>query len=189
MNYLDIIILVPVLWGIIKGFKNGLIVEVARLIALAIGIWCAAHFSGFTARILVADLGLNISQKYLSPISFAVTFVVVAIAIVLVSRMIDKFLSAIALGGINKLLGAVFGGAKFILIVAIVLFFINGLDRKINFIDDKKEQESIFYEPLIGVINSVLPNIDIDEIKKGIPEGIKKKMPKEEKDHKSGVKS
>lgn len=170
MNYLDIIILVPLIWGIYKGFSRGLVVEVASLAALVFGVWCALHFSELTAKILVNNLGLDISANYLSPISFAVTFIAVALVIVAVSRMIDKLLSAIALGGINKLFGAIFGGVKIFLIMAILLFFVNGIDRKINFIDEQKKDESLLYRPLIGFIEDLIPQLDLEEIKKNVPE-------------------
>lgn len=170
MNYLDIIILVPLIWGIYKGFNRGLVVEVASLAALVLGVWCALHFSELTAKVLVNNIGLDISANYLSPISFAVTFLVVAVVIVAVSRMIDKLLSAIALGGINKLFGAVFGGVKVFLIMAILIFFVNGIDQKTNFIDEAKKDESLLYRPLIGFIEEMLPKLDIEEIKKNVPE-------------------
>lgn len=170
MNYLDIIILVPLIWGIYKGFNRGLVVEVASLAALVLGVWCALHFSEFTAKILINNVGLEISESYLSPISFAVTFLVVAIAIVAVSRLIDKLLSAISLGGINKLFGAVFGGAKVFLIMAILVFFVNGIDKRANFIQEDKKNESLLYLPLIDFIEQMLPKLDIEEIKKNVPQ-------------------
>lgn len=170
MNYLDIIILVPLVWGVYKGFNRGLVVEVASLAALILGVWCAIRFSELTAKILVNNVGLNISASYLSPVSFAVTFLVVAVAIVAVSRMIDKLLSAIALGGINKLFGAAFGGVKVFLIMAILLFFVNGIDKKVNFIPDEKKDESLLYMPLIGFIEQMVPKLDIEEIKKSVPQ-------------------
>lgn len=169
MNYLDIIVLLPLLWGVYKGFNRGLVVEVASLAALVLGVWCAIRFSAFTAEFLINTLHFDISENYLSPISFAVTFIAVALCIVVVSRMIDKLLSAIALGGINKLLGAFFGGAKLFLIMAILLFFINSIDKKVGFIDEEKKNESLFYKPLIGLIENSLPQLDVDEMKKKVP--------------------
>lgn len=169
MNYLDIIILVPLLWGLYKGFTRGLVVEVASLAALILGVWCALQFSEFTATVLVNNVGLDISESYLAPVSFAVTFLVVALVIVAVSRIIDKLLSAIALGSINKLFGAIFGGVKVFLIVAILLFFVNGLDSKMNVIDEGKKDESLLYRPLTGFIDEMLPKIDIEKIKESVP--------------------
>jgi membrane protein required for colicin V production len=45
MNYLDIIIAVPLMYGLIKGFSNGLIKEVTALAALLAGFYVAINFS------------------------------------------------------------------------------------------------------------------------------------------------
>ena len=41
MNYLDIIIAVPLLYGLIKGFSNGIVKEVTSLLALFVGVYIA----------------------------------------------------------------------------------------------------------------------------------------------------
>ena len=45
MNYLDIIIIIPLIWGAYKGFRKGFIIEIASLIALILGIWGGINFS------------------------------------------------------------------------------------------------------------------------------------------------
>ena len=47
MNYLDIAIAAPILYGLIKGFSNGLIKEVTGLLSLIIGVYVAVNFSKF----------------------------------------------------------------------------------------------------------------------------------------------
>ena len=59
MNYVDIILAAPLLLGAFKGFKKGLIIELISLIALAVGIWGAVHFSDFAVQLLAE----NIDQK------------------------------------------------------------------------------------------------------------------------------
>ena len=46
MNFIDIILIIPIIWFIYKGFKKGFIIEIASLIALFLGIYVAIHFSG-----------------------------------------------------------------------------------------------------------------------------------------------
>ncbi len=45
MNWLDIVLAIPLLWFTYKGFRNGLIIELASLAALILGIFIALHFS------------------------------------------------------------------------------------------------------------------------------------------------
>ncbi|MBP5782837.1 MAG: CvpA family protein, partial [Bacteroidales bacterium] len=39
MNWLDIVILVPCVWGLIKGISNGIVKEVMQIVSLVLGIW------------------------------------------------------------------------------------------------------------------------------------------------------
>ena len=57
MNYLDIIIIVLVLIFGIGGWRKGIIIEIATLLALILGLYGAFHFSDFTAEQLVQHKG------------------------------------------------------------------------------------------------------------------------------------
>lgn len=48
MNYIDIILLLPLLYGAYRGFSRGLIIEVATLLGLLLGVYIAIKFSGYT---------------------------------------------------------------------------------------------------------------------------------------------
>ena len=47
MNYLDIVIAIPLLYGLLKGFTNGLIKEITGLLGLIIGVYAAINFSAY----------------------------------------------------------------------------------------------------------------------------------------------
>ena len=46
MNYLDILIALPIAWGLYKGWKRGIIFEIAMMIGLVLGLYVAIKFSG-----------------------------------------------------------------------------------------------------------------------------------------------
>ena len=71
MNYIDIFLLVPLLWGAFKGFKKGLIIEVVSLIALGLGIWGGVHFSDFSTTFLADKLSIPRLCNNSSYLSFA----------------------------------------------------------------------------------------------------------------------
>ena len=47
MNYLDIVIAILLLYGLIKGFTNGLIKEITGLLGLIVGVYVAINFSSY----------------------------------------------------------------------------------------------------------------------------------------------
>ncbi len=59
MNYIDIILLILLAWGLISGLKNGLVHEVASLAALILGVVGAIHFSDFTSDLLIEHFELS----------------------------------------------------------------------------------------------------------------------------------
>jgi uncharacterized membrane protein required for colicin V production len=50
MNWIDLVILALLAFGLIQGFIDGLIIEIAELAALVLGIGVAIRFSWWTAE-------------------------------------------------------------------------------------------------------------------------------------------
>ena len=108
MNYIDIILIVPILWGGFVGFKKGLIIEVISLLALGFGIWGGIHLSDHIGALLKD----NIDSEYLSIVAFALTFIIIVIAIYVIGKMLEKLINLVQLKLINKIAGVIFGVTK-----------------------------------------------------------------------------
>ena len=146
MNYFDIIIIIPLIWGAYKGFRKGFIIEIASLIALALGVWGGIKFSAISAKYLSEVF--DISEKIMPLISFAVTFILIVIAVFMLARMLQKIIKMVALGLVNKIAGALFGALKFILIISVGLSLINTVDAQIRFIEPEMKESSLLYKPI-----------------------------------------
>ena len=152
MSFLDIVIGILLVWGLFKGLKNGLFVEIASLVALIAGIYGAIHFSYIAGDYLANQM--NWSERYLKISAFLITF----FAIVLLVHFAGKFLTKIAdfamLGLLNKIAGGIFGALKVAVIVGALLVFFERLNSSFNFINEATKKDSIFYEPVkeIGAI-------------------------------------
>lgn len=157
MNYFDIIIVIPLIWGAYKGYRKGLIIEVASLLALAVGIWGGLKFSSISARYLTPLF--DVSDKVMSLISFAVTFIAIVIAVFTLAKILEKGIKIIALGLVNRIAGILFGTLKFLLIVSIVLTIIDSVNTQIEFIDAEKKEASLLYKPCQSVASSIIPSI------------------------------
>src|SRR5690554_7021619 len=75
MNFVDIVIIVPLLYAAWVGFRKGLIVEVFTLLALLVGIYAGIHFSDWTSNLIKENI--DIEGKYLPVVAFTVTFLAV----------------------------------------------------------------------------------------------------------------
>ncbi|CCZ07718.1 MULTISPECIES: CvpA family protein [Culturomica] len=148
MNYLDILLLLPLLYGAYKGFSRGFVIEVATLLGLILGVYVAIKFSDYTENIL-RDF-LDISSKYLSYIALSVTFLLVVVAIYLLGKMLTKLVDIVSLGLVNKLLGTVLGIAKSFVILCIILLIADALDDKFQFMNKEVKENSLFYNPFLN---------------------------------------
>jgi membrane protein required for colicin V production len=157
MNYFDIIIIIPLIWGAYKGFKKGFIIEIASFIALGFGIWGGMKFSSISANYL--SNAFEISEKVMPLISFAVTFIAIVLAVFAIAKMLQKIITMVALGFINRAAGALFGMLKFSLIMSVLINFSNIINSQISFIDPEMKNTSILYEPMGKVSQIIIPGL------------------------------
>lgn len=157
MSVIDIIIGALILYGIVKGLFKGLFVEVTSLLALVVGIYGAVHFSKYAAQILSNNF--DWSQNTTSITAFAVTFMVIVLAISLAGKALTKLADFVALGLLNKLLGALFGGTKIALIISVLLLIFSTLNQTIPFVSSDEIERSLLYSPVRSLAPMILPDL------------------------------
>ncbi|PCJ87479.1 MAG: colicin V production protein [Flavobacteriales bacterium] len=155
MNYLDVVLAVPLIWGIYKGFSKGLIIEVASLLALALGIYGGLKFSGFAADWLTAHGEFN--KRYVPLASFAITFAVIVLGVYAFAKLLEKIVNIVSLKLINKLAGAVFGVLKIAVILSVLLLLFDTVDKKLELIPSETKTSSILYRPIKSLAPAILP--------------------------------
>ena len=174
MSVLDIIFVIPIVWLAYMGFKNGLIIEVTTFVALLLGIYVSLYFSDITAEFLKEALELK--TKYLSLISFVLTFILAVIAVNLLGKMISKLVDVVALGFINRSAGGLFGVLKAVVFLSFILFLIAKFDSKEVVLSQELRQESLFYryiQPIAPEIIDIYGELDFSDID---PEELKNKV-------------
>jgi len=157
MNYIDIILGILLLWGLIRGFSKGLFVSLASLVALIAGIYIAVHFSHIAGEYL--EQYVNWGDGAMKLTAFAITFVLVVVLVSLAGKLLTKIADFASLGILNKLLGAAFGVLKFAFIASVVIMFLDAGNRSLNIIKQQTLNESILYTPVRKFAPMILPSI------------------------------
>ncbi|GAB4248857.1 MAG: hypothetical protein Kow0079_01230 [Vicingaceae bacterium] len=155
MNYFDIIIIVPILWGAYKGFRKGLIIELVSIAALVLGIIGGIKFSDFVAEKL--NQYFEISETLLPVISFSLTFIVIVVIVFSGGKLIEKTIKMAALSTVNRIFGAVFGMLKFALVLSALIHLVNKVDKHFSFIKPEMKANSLLYKPVEKVLPTLLP--------------------------------
>ena len=158
MNYLDIIIAIILLLFGVKGFRKGLIIEVVTLLAFAVGIYGAMHFSDFTAEHLKEFMEIN--PKYLNTTAFVLTFILLVILVNIIGRMVTKLIQAMNLGFFNKLGGALFGIAKGVLLCSIMVMVLNNF-QLIGIVKPEVREQSKLYPYVEETVPYVYRGFDL----------------------------
>ncbi len=158
MNVVDIVLCIPIVWGLYKGFTKGFIIEMASLIAFGLGIWGATHFSELMARILKDKLDLH--SPYMPVISFSLTFLTIVVVIFLLAKLVQKFAEGMALGPFNKIAGALFSALKYALLMSVFIFILDTIEKKIPLVSLKQKEGSLLYAPLGKIAPYIIPKLE-----------------------------
>ena len=153
MNYLDIIIVVPLLYGLLKGFSNGIIKEVTSLFSLFIGVYVAVNFSEFLEPKFINIL--DGYQEFIPVLAFGVLFLVSVLCVKALGLVVDKITKALALGFFSRLFGGVFGFLK----VVVIFSFLVVLITDYNLVNNQTKEDSVLFEPLLDVANIITPQL------------------------------
>ena len=146
MTFFDIVVGILLVWGLFKGLKNGLFVEIASLLALIVGLYGAIHFSYVTGDYLKEQV--NWSETYVKVAAFLITFFLIVVLIHFAGKFLTKIADFAMLGLLNKIAGGVFGALKTAIILGALLIFFERLTDTFNFVDEGTKKSSIFYEPI-----------------------------------------
>ena len=157
MNKIDIILLVILGFGLIRGFMRGLIIEMASLLAIVVGIYGAIHFSFFTARLL-GEL-MPSSQQTIEVVAFGLTLIVLMLAVMFLAKVLTKMLKAAELGFLNRLAGALFGALKAAVIVGSLFVFLERTFQTEKLLSPSALSDSVLYEPVKSISAVVYANV------------------------------
>lgn len=161
MSILDIVLLALLVLGLVRGFMRGFFVEIASLVALIAGIYGAFHFSNFAATFLKDRVDWN--ENTVNIAAFAITFIIIVVAISLAGKALTKIADFAMLGFLNKLMGALFGGLKVALILSIILIVLDKIQANIPFVNEESEQVgSVLYKPIKSLIPTIFPYVKVN---------------------------
>ncbi|MCX5801474.1 MAG: CvpA family protein [Candidatus Eisenbacteria bacterium] len=117
MNWLDITILVILIAGMIQGLVKGFVRQAFSLMGLVLAIIIAFRYHELLARYLSKWIQHPVA---LTVISFVVILAIVILLFKLIGLASRAAISAIHVGWFDRLVGGVFGLARFVLLIAVL---------------------------------------------------------------------
>ena len=155
MEVIDIIILVLIGVGVIHGLMKGSIKELAAIVGFVAGLLLARALFGTLAEQLAPALGTTITIAQI--LSFILIWVAVPIGCSLIASVLTKALNVIKLGWLNRLLGAMLGALKVMLLVGLGIYVLEYIDPKSEMVSKSTKKASLLYSPMKDFVNQCLP--------------------------------
>lgn len=157
MSILDIFIIIPIVWAGYQGFRKGFVLEVTKLLALAVGIYGAIKFSEPMHIWLMENTEWD--EQWLPAIAFGLVFMILIVAVYFFGRILDSMIKAVQLGMVNRLAGLALGVLKMGLILSGLLMLIQSVDKGEMLLTRDRKESSLTYEPVLKFGSTVIPAV------------------------------
>ena len=120
----------------------------------------ALHFSNFTASLLAN----YIEWDYLPLLAFALTFIGIIIGVSWIGKLLTKLAKVVLLGFLNRLLGALFGACKWLVICGVLVWILGQIDVFFSFLPETLKDNSLVFQPLEELGAYLFKKINTEEI-------------------------
>lgn len=150
MGFIDIVLGALLVFGLIRGLRNGLFVELASLISFFVGIYIAVKFSYLIG-------GFIGGSKTAKVAAFVITLILIVVGIHLLAKVLSKIASTLFLGWLNKLGGAFFAVLKTALLLGVVLSLFQKVNLNNALISKETQEKSLFFNPILKTSEFMLP--------------------------------
>ena len=155
INWLDVILVLPLVVGLVRGLMRGLISEIIAIVVVILGV-LGARFGAppFSAWLLTQFAW---PQGVCDVVAYTILFLGIAIVLAILARLLTKFMKAIHLGWANRLAGGLFGIAKYGLIVLVVVFAMDRTNDAFHWLDGAQVvSDSVMYPLMVKATHALL---------------------------------
>lgn len=143
MNLLDIILLILLIPGVIRGISKGFLEQVVSLAGIVLSVYMAYHFSEPVCTWLAQYI--TVSDTVLHVIGFAVMLVGVLIIVMFFAKLLTKVADMASMGWINRVLGFVFSLAVSAVILSILIILFDTVNTKFELVKSPVLTDSVLY--------------------------------------------
>lgn len=167
-NWFDIITIFLLIFALIKGYKKGLIMQIAGLVTIIL----SAIFGGKVAKIIqpyLQNFFQDLPNNIATVISYAVAFVCIGLIISLIARAIQNLFKAVNLSFINRILGGVISLSTTMIVLSLIINLVLLVDFREKIIKPNIKETSFFYKPVQSIIPAIVPYLNKDALEKLAP--------------------
>lgn len=146
MTTLDIVLIVIILLGSWKGYKEGFLMGFFTLMALVLGVLGGFKLCGYGMMFL--EENFNADQKQLPYISFFLIFIIICALVIWMGKSIKGSIDKTFLGRVDEIAGTALGAVTMVFVLSTLLWIINQLD--FNLFPEDWTNDAVVYPFVVG---------------------------------------
>lgn len=123
MSYIDIALVIVVILGAVKGYREGFLMELFSLLGIILGILGGFKLMGL-ALIYLSD-HFNVDEKVLPYIAFGIVFIAILLIVTLIGRSLKLYIDKSFLGKVDQAAGAFLGLFKTAFLLSVALWLLD----------------------------------------------------------------
>ena len=134
---------------------RGLISEIIAIVVVILGVLGAKLWAPPFSKWLLTQFAWP--QGVCDVVAYTLLFLGIAIVLSILARLLTKFMRAIHLGWANRLLGGLFGMAKYGLLVLVAVFVMDKTNEAFHWLDEAPVvKSSVVYPPMVKATHALL---------------------------------
>lgn len=153
MKLLDILILVPLLWGAIHGYRKGLLIEIIGIAGLVVAMILGFKFLGLGMEVLTPYFSDGTARKILPYIGFSAVFFPTIFLLNQFGYRIRRSLRYSILGTFDSFAGAMVGIFTWVFGISVFFWLVNLIGIKIP---EHRTAETWLYPLIVPVAPNVI---------------------------------
>ncbi|OIN57734.1 CvpA family protein [Arsenicibacter rosenii] len=131
MKTLDILILIPLIWGAWNGYRKGLLIEIIAVIAFVVAMVVGFRFLGFGIELLSPYISRELARKLLPWLGFSVIFFPTVFMINQMGYSLRQSLRYTLLGTFDSIVGAAVGIFTWVFGISVLFWLFSYMGVKI----------------------------------------------------------
>jgi len=155
LKTLDVILIIPLIFGGAMGYRKGLLLELFGILAFVLAI-----IGGFK----LMELGMSYLSEYLEGvdhllpfISFLVIFIAIILLVNMLGKLVKKMVDMTLLGGVDKFAGAIVGIVKWAIGLSIILWLTLNFGVELP----GQDEELVLYPFLADLGPNIISALDV----------------------------
>lgn len=169
MATLDILILIPLIWGAYNGYRKGLLVEIVAIIAFVLALIVGFKFLQFGIDLLAPYISRELARRFMPWLGFSLIFFPVVFMVNRIGYSLRRSLRYTLLGTFDSLAGAAVGIFTWVFGISVILWLFSFMNIRMP---PNQTRDSFMY-PLLRPVAPKVMNVATVWMPRGLEAGRK----------------